>query len=248
MSTSVLVIAVFLASAVEMVEALTIVLASGITRGWRSTFEGAFTAILVLTVLVLAFGPALVKYVPISTLRLVIGTLLIIFGLQWLRKAILRSSGYKEKRNEDLAFAREVEQLSAIPKGTSKRDSTAFTVSFKGVFLEGLEVVIIVLTLGASAHKLAYAAYSALLALAIVAGVGAALSRQLSSIPENAMKMGVALMLTSFGTFWSGEGLGIRWPGADGFILALIALYGAFTIVMIRYLMRSRNMTTFNEI
>ncbi len=238
MSSVVLVIAVFLASSVEMVEALTIVLAAGTSRSWRSALEGTFAGILVLAVLVLTLGPALLKYVPISSLRLLIGALLLIFGLQWLRKAILRSSGLKAMHNEDEVFEREVKKLKAIPQISKGRDSTSFVVAFKGVFLEGLEVVIIVLTLGVSNHKLTLAAMSALSAAVVVAIIGAVVSKQLSKVPENAMKMGVGLMLVSFGSFWSGEGLGLQWPFSDGSIPILVAVYGVVTFLLVKLLSR----------
>ncbi len=234
MSSSVLFIAVFLASSVEAVEALTIVLASGLTRGWKSTFQGVAAALGTLGILVVAFGPALIHYVPIKTLRIVVGGLLLIYGLQWLRKAILRQAGFKAKHDEDKIFDEKVAELSKAPKAVGY-DSTAFTVSFKGVFLEGLEVVIIVLTLGTSAHQIGLAALSALVAIAVVSVIGAAVSKQLSKVPENSMKMGVGLMLISFGTFWAGEGLGVSWPGSDLSIIWLIALYGTASGLIIAY-------------
>ncbi len=240
MSSSVLFIAVFLASAVEAVEALTIVLASGTTRGWKSTFQGAAAALATLSVLVIAFGPALVHYVPIKTLRIVVGGLLLIYGLQWLRKAILRQAGFKAKHDEDRIYKEKVEELSKVPKAVGY-DSIAFTVSFKGVFLEGLEVVIIVLTLGTSAHQIGLAAMSALAAVLVVSGIGALVSKQLSKVPENTMKMGVGLMLISFGTFWSGEGLGVKWPGSDLSIIWLILLYGVASGLIITYSSYLRN-------
>ena len=199
--------AVFLASAVEMVEALTIVLAVGVTRGWRSAFEGVAVALLVLAGLVVALGPALVHYVPLSVLRLVVGTLLLVFGLQWLRKAILRSAGLKAKHDEDAIFAEQVADLSEAPPPSKGRDATAFTVAFKGVFLEGMEVVVIVITLGTTSHRLGLAAAAAGAAALVVLIVGLIVHRQLSGVPENAMKMSVGLMLVSFGTFWSAEGV-----------------------------------------
>ena len=221
----VLVIAVFLASAVEMVEALTIVLAVGVTRGWRSAIEGVVVAIVTLAALVVVLGPALVHLVPLTTLRLVIGGLLLIFGLQWLRKAVLRAAGLKAKHDEDAIFAREVAELSAAGP-TGRRDATGFVVAFKGVFLEGLEVVVIVLTLGTTSHDLGPAAASAAAAVVVVTVAGLILARQLSSVPENAMKMGVGLMLVSFGTFWSGESIGVHWPGSDLAIPVLVGFYG----------------------
>ena len=236
MSSFVLVAAVFLASAVEMVEALTIVLAAGSTRSWRSALEGTGVAIVVLGLLVAVVGVPLVKYVPIATLRLVIGALLLVFGLQWLRKAILRASGLKAMHNEDEVFEKEVARLSALPGSASDRDATAFTVAFKGVFLEGLEVVIVVLTLGVANHRLALAAWAAASAILVIGLVGVIVSRQLSKVPENAMKMAVGLMLVSFGSFWSGEGMGIHWPLSDLSILGLIALYGLATLIMVKIL------------
>ncbi|MDA8081786.1 MAG: hypothetical protein M0Z96_09295 [Actinomycetota bacterium] len=236
-SEVVLGIAVFLASAVEMVEALTVVLAVGVTRGWRSSLEGVFVALLVLAALVLAFGPALVQFVPLNLLRSIVGGVLLIFGLQWMRKAVLRASGLKDKRDEDLVYAKTIAQLSAGSK-FKNRDMSGFTVAFKGVFIEGLEVIIIVLTLGSSAHDLGLAILAALIAFALVAAVGVIVSRQLSGVPENAMKLMVGLMLVSFGTFWGGEGLGLRWPGSDLMIPALVALYGFVTFLLIRRLTR----------
>ncbi len=236
MSSFVLVAAVFLASAVEMVEALTIVLAAGTTRSCRSALEGTGAAIVVLGVLVAVVGVPLVKYVPNSTMRLVIGALLLIFGLQWLRKAILRASGLKAMHNEDEIYEKEVARLGAIPGSPSGRDATAFTVAFKGVFLEGLEVVIVVLTLGVANHRLALAAWAAAAAILVIGLVGVIVSRQLSKVPENAMKMAVGMMLVSFGSFWSGEGIGVHWPLSDLSILGLIALYGLATLVMVKVL------------
>ncbi|MGH2716957.1 MAG: COG4280 domain-containing protein [Actinomycetota bacterium] len=225
-SNIVLMLAVFLASAVEMVEALTIVVAAGTTRGWRPAFEGVGAALVALSALVALLGPAIVAYVPLSALRVVIGGVLLVFGLQWLRKAVLRSSGLQARHDEDAIFARNVAELSATGR-TGPHDALGFTVAFKGVFLEGLEVVIIVLTLGATSHRLGLAAASAGAAAVVVSAIGLVVARQLSMVPENAMKMGVALMLVSFGTFWSGEGLGVHWPGSDLAIVALVAIYAA---------------------
>lgn len=227
----VLVGAVFLACAVEMVEALTIVFAVGHTRGWRSAFEGTGVALLVLTALVGAFGPALVR-VPLSALRLVVGGVLLIFGMQWLRKAILRSSGLKAKHDEDAIYQETVAELRAA--GTSgERDRIAFVMAFKGVFLEGLEVVITVLTLGTSAHRLGLAALSAAAAVLLVGIAGVVVAQQLSSVPENAMKMSVGILLVSYGTFWVGEGLKVRWPGNDGALLLFVALYAVVTWLLV---------------
>jgi uncharacterized membrane protein len=236
--TLVLVIAVFLASAVEMVEALTIVLAVGVTSGWRSAIEGVAVAVVALAALVAVVGPALVHFVPLSTLRLVVGGLLLIFGLQWLRKAILRAAGRKAKHDEDAIFNRQVAELTAAG-AVGTRDATAFVVAFKGVFLEGLEVVIIVLTLGSTSHNLGVAAAAAGAAMVVVLAVGLVVARQLSSVPENAMKMVVGVMLVSFGSFWSGEGVGVHWPGSDLAIPVLVAVYAACAWALVTVVQRT---------
>lgn len=223
----VLVGAVFLACAVEMVEALTIVVAVGHTRGWRWALKGVVVALVALGALVGVFGPALI-HVPLSWLRLIVGGVLLIFGLQWLRKAVLRASGLKAKHDEDAIYAEMVAELQAAPQTTS-RDQIAFMMAFKGVFLEGLEVVVTVLTLGTSAHRLGLASAVAGGTVVLVAIVGAVVAKQLSSVPENAMKTTVGVMLISYGTFWAGEGLGIHWPGSDGFLALLVVLYGVAT-------------------
>jgi uncharacterized membrane protein len=236
----VLVVAVFLASAVEMVEALTIVLAAGVSRGWRSALEGVVAAVALLAVLGAARGPANVTNFPLDGLRVVIGAILLVFGLQWLRKAVLRATGFKAKHDEDAIYARHVAQLSEGGR-PSGRDSVAFAVAFKGVFLEGLEVVIIVLTLGATDHRLGLASIAAVAAVVVVGGVGAIVARQLAGVPENAMKTGVGIMLVSFGSFWTGEGLGVHWPGSDLAIPVLVGVYAAATFVLVRVVGRSHN-------
>ena len=238
-SNLVLISAVFLACAVEMVEALTIVVAVGTTRSWRSALEGVVVAVLALTVLVAIFGPALAK-VPLSSLRLVVGSILLIFGLQWLRKAILRSTGYKAKHDEDVIFTEAVAELT---NATGNRDRLAFVMSFKGVFLEGLEVVVTVLALGASSHQLGLASLTAGVALVMVAVVGAIVAKQLSGVPENAMKMAVGIMLVSYGTFWSGEGLKISWPGNDLMIPILVLTYAVFSWILIAILKQDQSET-----
>ena len=229
--------AVFVACAVEMVEALTIVFAVGHTRGWRSAFEGTAVALVVLAALVAVFGPALVQ-VPLSVLRLIVGGVLLIFGMQWLRKAILRTSGLKAKHDEDAIYLESVAELRAA--GTSLgRDRIAFVMAFKGVFLEGLEVVITVLTLGTSAHELGLAAVVAGVAVVVVGGIGVVVAKQLSSVPENAMKMVVGILLVSYGTFWTGEGLKVRWPGSDTMLLSLVAIYAVMVWLIIAVIRRS---------
>ncbi len=230
-STVVLLLAVFGASTVEMVEALTIVVAAGTTRGWRSALEGAASALVVLAVLVGAVGVPLVHYVPIDALRVVVGALLLVLGLSWLRKAILRASGHKAKHDEDAIFAETAAELrpeGGTPAAARRRDGVGFAVAFKGTFLEGTEVVLIVISLGASQHRLGLAAAAAAAAALIVTAVGAVVARQLSGVPENTIKTVVGIMLTSFGLFWVGEGAGVHWPGSD---LAILALVGVFAVV-----------------
>ncbi|NNM97310.1 MAG: hypothetical protein HKL89_06875 [Candidatus Dormibacteraeota bacterium] len=239
-ATILIALSVFGACVVETVEALTIVMAAGFTRGWRSALEGSAVALLCLAIVVAALGPALVHYVPLNVLRLVVGSLLLVLGLQWLRKALLRASGYKAKHDEDAIYRREVERLSSQPRTGSGRDATGFVISFKGVFLEGMEVVMIVLTLGLSSGHLEIATIAAAAAVIAVGGIGLAVARQLSEVPENAMKLGVGLMLVTFGTFWSGEGAGVRWPGSDLALLVLLALYGGVAWLLVRGLGRSR--------
>jgi len=238
----VLLASVFLASAVEMVEALTIVVAVGVTRGWRSALEGTAAAFAVLAALVAAIGPALVHYVPLSGLRIAVGGLLLVFGLQWLRKAVLRAVGLKAKHDEDAIFTEHVAELSGPKQPGAGRDSTAFAVAFKGVFLEGLEVVVIVLTLGVADHRLGLAAAGAGAAVVVVATIGALVARQLAGVPENAMKMVVGIMLVSFGTFWSGEGVGVHWPGSELALPVLVGVYAVVAWVMVSVTRRERRM------
>jgi uncharacterized membrane protein len=222
-----LAVAVFLASAVETVEALTIVLAAGATRGWRSAIEGSVAGAGLLAVLVAAVGVPLVRYVPIATLRVVIGALLLVLGLSWLRQAILRASGHRARRDEDQIYADMVarlgEEMGADSPTAPRRDALGFVVAFKGVLLEGMEVVLIVLSLGASAHRLGLAAASAAAAVVIVGSVGVLVARQLSVIPENTLKLAVGVLLTSFGVFWIAEGMGLHWPGSDLAVPVLVA-------------------------
>ena len=234
----VLVGAVFLASCVEMVEALTIVLAVGHTRGWRSAFEGTGVALVALAALVAAFGPALV-HVPLNVLRLIVGGVLLIFGMQWLRKSILRATGFKAKHDEDAVYEEAVATLRSTGT-TPGRDRIAFVMAFKGVFLEGLEVIILVITLGTSAHRLGLAAIVAAVAVVLVGLCGVIVAQQLSSVPENALKMSVGVLLVTYGTFWTGEGLKVRWPGGDTMLLGLTALYAVVTWLFVWYLRHDR--------
>jgi len=235
-----LVLATFLASGVEAVEALTIVLALGVTRGWPSVRLGIAAAVAALAVLVAVLGPGL-KLIPIDALRLVIGAFLLVFGLQWLRKAILRAAGFKALHDEDQVYRRQVQE--AMAAGAAPRtgvDWYSFTVSFKGVFLEGVEVVFIVLTFGGVHGNLPLAIGGAAAAVAVVTGAGFLAHHPLSRVPENSMKFSVGLMLTTFGIFWAGEGVGINWPGSDAAILAILAFLTLFSLTQVKWLSRDR--------
>ena len=223
MGTGSLLVSVFLASTVEMVEALTIVLAAALARGWRSALAGTAAAAGCLAIVVAALGPALTQ-IPLNTLRTIVGVLLLVFGLQWLRKAILRASGYKALHDETEIFARELEAARAA--GTEHRgriDPYGFTVAFKGVFLEGLEVAFIVVTFGSAAGRIGAAVLAAVAALAVVAVVGALARAPLARVPENAIKLAVGVLLTTFGIFWSTDGIGSGWPGDDAAIAGVLA-------------------------
>jgi uncharacterized membrane protein len=238
-STVILFLAVFAASAVEAVEALTIVLAVGVVRGWRSTLVGVAVASLVLAAFVAALGPAL-THIPISSLRLVVGALLLAFGLQWLRKAILRASGFMAQRDESVAFERErAEAGAAAHAEASGMDWYSFTVAFKGVLLEGLEVAFIVVTFGSTQGHLGLAIAAAAAAAVLVVVVGVIVRGPLARVPENALKYGVGVLLTSFGTFWGAEGAGVDWPGGDVAILGVVGfvLVSAFALT---WLLRRR--------
>jgi Ca2+/H+ antiporter, TMEM165/GDT1 family len=210
------------------------VLAMGVTRGWRATIWGTVAALGVLAVVTAVAGYALVEWLPESALQLAIGTLLLIFGLQWLRKAILRAAGLKALHDEEEAFRDERE--AALAAGDERRlglDWFAFVVSFKAVLLEGLEVVFIVITFGLNADSIPLAAAGATAACAVVLGAGAVLHRPLARVPENTIKLTVGLLLSTFGTFWAVEGLGVfaegqeslHWPGDDFAILGLLAVW-----------------------
>ncbi len=220
------IVSTFLASAVEFVEAVTIVLAVGVTRQWRSTLLGVLAAVGALALLVAVFGTALAVLVPIEVIRLVVGGFLVIYGLQWLTKAVLRAGGAKPKHDEALIYEESLGSLADEPPVPAVgMDWISFTVAFKGVLLEGLEVAFIVVTFGASAGLLGPAILGAGLAGLLVVVVAIAVHRPLERVPENAMKFVVGVMLTGFGTFWSGEGIGIDWPAGDLAILALLAGY-----------------------
>jgi uncharacterized membrane protein len=232
-------LSVFLACAVEAVEALTIVLAVGTTRGWRSAVQGVLAALLVLAVVVAALGPAL-TVIPLKTLRLIVGGLLLVFGLGWLRKAILRASGFKDLRDEAAAYKREVAEAEAAQREKKPLvdDWYAFTLSFKGVLLEGLEVAFIALTFGANQHNIALASVAAVAAVLAVTAAGFAVKAPLARVPENTMKFAVGVMLTTFGVFWGAEGAGVDWPGGDAFLLGVLAYVAAVAIAAVAVLRR----------
>jgi uncharacterized membrane protein len=235
-------IAVFLACAVEAVEATTIVLAAGTARDWRSAGTGVVAALAVLAVIVAALGPA-VSDVPLRGLRVVVGGLLLVLGLQWLRKAILRASGHKALHDEDKLYARHL----AEARGQQARRSVlapdwyGFTLAFKGVLLEGLEVVFIVLTFGSNAKDIGLAAIGAGCAIAVVAAAGFAVRAPLARVPENTIKFVVGVMLTSFGVFWGAEGAGASWPGADAALLVIIPAIALFSIGLVGLLRRAQS-------
>ena len=233
-----LILTVFVACVVEAVEALTIVLATGITREWKSTFQGMAVALVVLAVITAAVGPA-ISYLPLTALRVVVGALLLIFGLQWLRKAVLRATGYKALHDEASAYLREVTAAkeAAVERRRGVNDWYSFTLAFKGVLLEGLEVVFIVITFGDNQHNIPAAVIGAAAAIVVVVVTGIAVKAPLTKVPENWMKFSVGVMLTSFGTFWGAEGAGVSWPGNDAALLVLVpvvALVAAACIFWLR--------------
>ena len=233
-----LILTVFIACTVEAVEALTIVLATGITREWKSTLQGMAAALVALAVITAAVGPA-IGHLPLTGLRVVVGALLLIFGLQWLRKSVLRAAGYKALHDEASAYQREVAaaQAAATKRRRGVSDWYSFTLAFKGVLLEGLEVVFIVITFGANQKNVGAAVIGAAAAIVVVTVTGIAVRAPLTKVPENWMKFAVGVMLVSFGTFWGSEGAGAAWPGEDAALLVLVpvvALVGAASIIWLR--------------
>ena len=257
-----LLISVFLACAVEAVEAVTIILAAGTSRDWRSTFQGVISALVVLAGLIVILGPSIEK-LPKSTLRLMVGGLLLTFGLQWLRKAILRAGGFKALHDEEKIFREEVEAAQKVAKVSrlAVSDWYAFTLSFKGVLLEGLEVVFIVVTFGiiqkgSNPQAFSLAIWAAAIAVVLVAIVGFAIHKPLSKVPENTMKFIVGTLLTSFGIFWGAEGAGAEWPHKDLSLLAIIPFVILVSLGLIELLkvrkaknlpVRKINLPTFSE-
>lgn len=245
MTLGFLLASVFLACAVEAVEALTIVLAVGTTRSWRPALQGVGAALIALAMIVAALGPALTA-LPIDALRLIVGALLLVFGMQWLRKAILRASGFKDLHDEEAIYAREV---AAARAATTQRramvsDWYAFTLSFKGVLLEGLEVAFIVVTFGANQHNIPTAVVGAAAAVLVVTVAGVAVRAPLARVPENTMKFAVGTMLTTFGIFWGTEGAGAQWPGSDAALLPILAVVVAFSLTAAAVLRRIHDRRT----
>ncbi len=215
----------FLSSLVEAVEALTIVLAVILVRGWRPAGIGAILGVALLALIVLAIGPLLAR-IPLHQLQLVIGVLLLLFGMRWLRKAILRAAGVIPVHDEAMAFASETQELRDQERRREARlDWLAGLASFKAIVLEGLEVVFIVIAVGAGRGFLGAASLGALAACLIVVVAGFVLHRPLARVPENTLKFAVGVLLSSFGVFWTGEGLGVPWPGDDLAILAFAVLF-----------------------
>ena len=240
MSDVFLFLGAFAASAVEMVEALTIVLAVGVTRGWRSPLIGVAAATAALIAIIAALGPAL-QLLPIDVLRLVVGALLLCFGLQWLRKAILRSSGYKPLHDEEEAFLAERAEAARRRERRTHRDRLVRVHDrVQGVLLEGLEVAFIVITFGSTQGRLGLAAAAAGAALVLVATVGVLVHAPLSRVPENTIKFAVGLLLTTFGTFWAAEGAGVSWPGDELALLGLLGFLAALAFLLVELLRRQR--------
>ncbi|HEX2911495.1 MAG TPA: hypothetical protein VH186_11865 [Chloroflexia bacterium] len=246
-------VSAFLASLVEFVEALTIVLVVGVTINWKSALSGTAAAVATLAGLIAVFGTALVAFIPIDALRLVVGVILVLFGLKWLKKAVLRYSGLKALHDEEAIYEEEMRAMKA--RGESlpgKINGFGFATAFKSVLLEGLEVAFIVITLGTSAARtneekvpaLLAATVGALLAGVLVVVAGVLVRGPLTRVPENTLKFIVGIMLTSFGTFWAGEGLGVSWPLEDAFLVVLALTYLLYSGVLVGWLRSTKNRST----
>lgn len=231
--------AAFLACAVEAVEATTVVLAVGVTRSWRSSLRGVAAGVVVLAVIVAALGPA-ISQIPLDPLRLVVGSLLLVFGLGWLRKAILRASGHKSLHDEASLYEKHLAEARAAGapggRGWTGPDAYAFTLAFKAVVLEGLEVAFIVVTFGANAGQVPLAAIAAVAAITAVVALAIAVRAPLARVPENTIKFAVGVLLSSFGTFWGAEGAGAHWPAGDGSLLWLIPVVAVLALILTRVL------------
>lgn len=241
--------AIFLACLVEAVEATTIVVAVGATRNWRSALTGTVVAIVALAIIVGIAGPA-IMLLPLAILRLVVGALLLVFGLQWLRKAALRASGVKALHDEDLLYQKHVAAAGAADatRRFGVSDWFAFTLSFKGVLLEGLEVVFIVLTFATNQGNLPIAIAAAAAAVILVVIIGAIVRGPLSRVPENTLKFIVGVMLTSFGSFWGAEGAGAIWPGSDAALLVLAPAIAVFCVLLVFLLVRLQHRRPATEV
>jgi uncharacterized membrane protein len=214
----------FFASAVEAVEAVTVVLAAGVVRGWRSSLIGAMGALAALVLIVAIFGSAIAS-IPIAALQVIVGVLLLLFGIRWLRKAMLRSAGVIDLRDEAALYAKERQALGGSGGvATNRWDTIAALTSFKAVLLEGVEVIVIVIGIGAAGGTLLPAAAGAIGACVLVAVAAALLNRPLARVPENTLKFAVGIMVSAFGLFWFGEGIGIHWPAGDAALLVLMAV------------------------
>lgn len=229
--------AAFLGSAVESVEALTIVLAVGLTRGWRSPLYGTVVALVALAVLVLLFGQLIVTRVPELTLKLIIGTLIVLFGLRWLHKAILRSAGVLAMHDENKSYEDTVKELHGSPL---RQDWVAFTIALKGVFLEGMEVVFIVVAVGGTSGGLHIAVAGGLLAMIVIAILGVVVRKPLAQVPENTLKYAVGVILASIGTFWAAEGMGATWPLDLVSVLGIAAIYFGASRVAVMLISRRK--------
>jgi uncharacterized membrane protein len=239
-SSLVLVLSAFLACAVEAVEALTVILAVGVTRGWRSALIATLTASVSLVALVVVLGPALSR-VPLGWLRITVGSLLLVFGIGWLRKAILRASGYKALRDEAALYQKQLQNAQrADGSAGHSMDWYGFALVFKAVFLEGLEVAFIVLTFGTAQGSIRLATLGAALAVILVGAVGIVLHRPLARVPENAMKFSVGLLISTFGIFWSSEGVGVAWPGEDLSIFGILAFMTVASLCLVAILRKAR--------
>lgn len=223
----------FFGSAVESVEALTIVLAVGITRGWRYPLYGTAASLALLAAIVALFGSLLTTAIPEHVLKLVIGTLVLLFGLRWLQKAVLRSAGVVKMHDEEREYAATLEELKS-----ARGDWVGFTIAFKGVFLEGVEVAFIVFAVGANSHSLGLAAAGGLAAMLVVAVAGVFVRRPLSRVPENTLKFTVGLLLSTLGTFWAAEGMGVLWPFDFVSIFGILAIYLAAARVAVAVIQR----------
>ena len=238
-------VSVFIACVVEAVEATTIVLAAGTARDWRSAFSGVISGLVVLGAII-AIAGSTISRLPLSFLRIIVGGLLLVFGVQWLRKAILRGGGYKALHDEEKIFQEElaVAQSAQRVSRTGVKDWYAFTLSFKGVLLEGLEVAFIVLTFGTIQHRIGLASIAAVSAVVIVAAAGFAVHKPLSKVPENTMKFTVGVLLTSFGIFWGAEGSGATWPGDNVALLYLIPFVALVSLLLVLVLRRRHEQVT----